>query len=55
MLETVAPGKHRVIALKKRTDLMIESPIIRVDGGNKGGMKGDCEGLAADGPALQHT
>ena len=33
---TKAPGKQRVITLTKRKSLVIEWPIIRVDGGNSG-------------------
>ena len=33
---TVAPGKQRVIALKKQMFLVMESPIIRVVGGKSG-------------------
>ena len=57
-VETVAPGKRFVIALENRTDLIIESPRIRVDGGNKGGMKGDFGDLAdgvGDRPAADCT
>ena len=36
MTGTVAPGKQRVIVLKKRTCLMIESPTINVVGGKRG-------------------
>lgn len=36
MTGTVAPGKQRVVALKKRTLLIIESPIISVLGGKSG-------------------
>lgn len=33
---TVAPGKQCVVTLKKRTFLIMESPISRVVGGNRG-------------------
>ena len=58
IVETEAPGKQCVTALKRRIDLVNESPIIRVDGENKGGMEGDCELPAApggDGPAADCT
>lgn len=42
MMRTVAPGKQRVIELKKRMFLVIESPIIRVVGWKSGrGETGD--------------
>ena len=40
MSRTLAPGKHRVRALKKRMFLTMESPTIKVVGGKSG--RGDC-------------
>lgn len=36
MTGTVAPGRQRVIALKKRMFLVIDSPMINVVGGKRG-------------------